>query len=282
MKEKKPSVDLSGAYKVLRYVLSPVIHGTAKTHWQGMENVPKKCPFILDPNHVSTYDPLLMSYAIALQGFQVRFLSKESMFKVPVLGWFMRKVGMIPVLRGGGDGADSLAHARQALEEGAVVGIYVEGTLTRDPAFWPMKGKTGLARLALDQRVPVIPVVQWGTQDVLDRYGHFHPSTLLKRPNLYVRALPALDYSDIEGDSTNREGVRELTQRLQETLTSGLSDLRQEAAPEEVWDMKTMGPGKPELKRLAKWRWNLRKATGRQDVLPATPGAKTIILEVRD
>ncbi len=282
MREKKPSVDLSGTYKALRYVLWPVIHGTAKTHWQGMENVPRKGPFILAPNHISTYDPLLMSYAIGLQGFQVRFLTKESMFKVPLLGGFMRSARMIPVVRGGGDKADSLAHARQALRDGAVVGIYIEGTLTRDPAFWPMKGKTGLARLALDERVPVIPVVQWGTQDVLDRYGRFHPSTLFRRPNIYVRALPAIDYSDIEGDSSNHEGVRELTERVRETLTEGLASLRQEVAPRRVWDMKTMGPGKTELKRLAKWRWSLRKATGRQDVLPATPGAKTIILEVRD
>lgn len=277
MGQKRPDVDLSGMYKALRYVLWPVIHGTAKTHFQGMENVPKKGPMILAPNHISEYDPLVMGYAFGLLGYQVRFLTKDSMFKVPVLRAFVKKARMIPVSRGGGD-TDSLAHARKALREGAAVGIYYEGTLTRDPAFWPMKGKTGLARLALDERVPVIPVVQWGAQDVLDRYGRFH--LFKKRPNLYIRALPPLDYSDIPGDSSNHDGVRELTNRVQETLTAGLAELREQVAPTQVWNMKEMGPDKRSLKNLAKWRSGLRKATGRQDVLPATPGADVTIIEV--
>lgn len=261
-----------GVYRLGQIALWPVVHGLARTHWSGGENLPEKGPFILAPNHISEFDPVAMGFAMAHYGHEVRFLAKDSVFKVPVVGPFMRWWGMIPVERQSASAGDALVHARAALEQGDVVGIYFEGTLTRDPAFWPMKGKTGLARLAMDLRVPVIPVVQWGAQDVMDRYAL--PAVFQKRPGLYIRVLPELDYSDIPGTSENHDGVRELTRRLQDTLERESGRLRQQVPPAIPWDMKQHdGPGKPELKRFSKWRKQLRKTVRRQDILPATPSS---------
>ncbi len=273
--------QLSGLYRFGRVVLTPVMYGLSRPHFLGVENIPRSGPFILAPTHVSSFDPVAIAYAMSEGGRQVRFLAKEAVFSYPLVGRFMRTWGMIPVIRDTADSADVLVHARKALQDGDAVGIYFEGTFTRDPAFWPMKGKTGLARLALDLRVPIIPAIQWGTQDVMDRYGKLH--VFGRRPNMYIKVLPELDYSDIEGDSENREGVRELTRRLQTTLTQSLADLREEVPPEVPWNMKEMGgPSSKELAKFSKWRRGLSKAARRQDILPATPGAQTLILEVDD
>lgn len=265
--------NVRGMYAFGYRVVWPVVHALSRPVWQGVENLPAEGPFILAPNHMSNFDPVSMGFFMADNGFEVRFLAKDSLFRVPVIGPFMRWWGMIPVLRQSASATDALVHAREALEKGDVVGIYFEGTLTRDPAFWPMKGKTGLARLAMDLRVPIIPVVQWGAQDVMDRYSG--PSIFQKRPRLCIRVLPELDFSDIPGDSENHEGVRELTQRLQDTLGAESGSLRGEVPPEVPWDMKAHdGPGKDQLTRLSKWRKQLRKKVRRQDILPATPGSE--------
>lgn len=262
--------NLHGMYKFGFYVVSPLVNALSKPHWSGVENLPSEGAFILAPNHMSNFDPVSMGYFMADNGYEVRFMAKHTLFKVPVIGPFFRWWGMIPVLRQSAEATDALIHAREALEAGDVVGIYFEGTLTRDPAFWPMKGKTGLARLALDTRVPVVPVVQWGAQDVMDRYAGL--ACRRRRPGLFIRVLPPIDYSDIEGDSSNREGVRELTARLQTALEEGSGELRGEVPPRIPWDMKAEGgPAKEELTVFSKWRQSLARKVGRQDILPANP-----------
>lgn len=258
-------------FNVIAYPIAHVVVNAVSTpQWGGIENFPKKGPFIVAPNHMSEFDPVSMGYFLGYNGFEPRFLAKDALFKVPVIGPFLRWWGMIPVVRGGKEAGDALLNAKEALAEDAVVTIYYEGTITRDPAFWPMKGKTGLARLALDTRVPVIPIVQWGAQDVMDRYAL--PKFHLRRPNLYIKVLPPMDYSDIEGDSTNREGVRELTARLEKTMLEGSAALRNEDPPEKPWDMKTMdGPGKRRLKVFSGWRSVLARRIKSHEVLPADP-----------
>src|SRR4029079_4757093 len=88
-----------------------------------------------------------------------RFMAKESLFKVPVLGWILRITGMVPVAR-----SSSAASARLTLEtsealvrHGRGVIVYPEGSLTRDPQMWPMRGKTGAVRLALAGAQPRLP-----------------------------------------------------------------------------------------------------------------------------
>ncbi|MFZ1382906.1 MAG: lysophospholipid acyltransferase family protein [Scrofimicrobium sp.] len=262
--------NLRTAYRVLLPVLWPLVNSLAKPRLQSFENLPKEGAFILAPNHLSNADPFVMGYLMADAGYEISFMAKDSLFRVPALGQILRAWGMIPVVRNSAAAADSLVHAREVLGRGGIVGFYFEGTLTQDPAYWPMKGKTGLARLALDTRVPVIPVVQWGAQDIVNRYVEMRPFG--KRPELFIRALPELDYSDLPGDSSNHESVNELTQRLQNALEAGSAALREELAPETPWDRKTNESRNPrKLKPFTKWRRELARAAKRQDVLPATP-----------
>ena len=124
-----------------------------------------------------------------------RFLAKEDLFRIPVVGRALRGAGQIPVSRGTRD-RSSLDVAVAALGRGEVIVVYPEGTLTRDPDLWPMKGKSGVGRLALTSRAPVIPLAQWGAQEVLDRYAR-RPGNVLRRPVQHVRVGPPVDLSDL-------------------------------------------------------------------------------------
>lgn len=262
--------NIHGIYTIAYYTLTPIMKALTKYRWVGVENLPESGGFILAPNHLSEFDPVAMGYFMGINGYEVQFLAKDSLFRVPVLGSVLKAWGMIPVARETNGATDSLKAAREALAQGAVIGFYYEGTLTRDPAFWPMKGKTGLARLALDTRVPIIPVIQWGAQDVLDRDSGVR--IVGPRPTLYFQVLPALDYSDIEGDSSNQEGVRELTDRVEKVLAAGSATLRGQVAPSETWDMKVSGKTQKDvLQPFSKWRKSLARANGRQDILAADP-----------
>ena len=270
MRARPRKGNVRGMYHFAYFFFKAAVDTLSVTHWDGVENLPEDGAFIVAPNHMSNFDPVSMGYFLADNGYQVRYLAKDSLFRTPVVGKFFRWWGMIPVVRESVQATDALIHAREALDEGGVVGIYFEGTLTRDPAFWPMKGKTGLARLALDTRVPVVPIVQWGAQDVMDRYVGL--SWPWPRKKLLIQVLPPIDYSDIEGDSTNREGVRELTARLQAALENGSQALRGQLQPEEPWNMKEHdGPSKEQLATFSRWRRSLARANRRQDILPAVP-----------
>ena len=109
-------------------------------------------------------------------GRRPRFLAKDSLFDVFFVGRVFRGAGQIPVYRESRDAGDAFRDAVAAVQHGECVVVYPEGTLTRDPDLWPMAGKTGAARIALATGCPVIPMAQWGPQDVLAPYA--------KRPHL--------------------------------------------------------------------------------------------------
>lgn len=267
--------NVKGFYRIGYHLARAAVRSLAHVRWDGVERLPKQGPFILAPNHMTELDPIAMGYFLAYNGYEARFLAKDSLFKVPLVGPFMRWWGMIPVVRDTSDAGDALVHAKEAIALGDAVTMYFEGTLTRDPALWPMKGKTGLARLAMDTRVPIVPVIHWGVQDAMDRYTW--PRLRLHKPTLYLKVLPELDYSDISGDSSNREGVRELTGRLEQVLMEASSDLRGSVAPTQPWNFKEKGwPDKKQLKRFSNWRNSLASKNRQPDILPADPNLNRV------
>src|SRR5690606_27704807 len=135
--------------------------------------LPAEGPYVLAPNHYSEFDPIIVAVATWRLGRAPRFMAKESLFSVPVLGWLLRATGMVPVARASSAGAaaQSVQQAAALIEHGRGVIVYPEGSLTREPDLWPMRGKTGAARVALAGDIPVIPLATWGVQQILPRYG---------------------------------------------------------------------------------------------------------------
>src|SRR5690606_26072419 len=130
-----------------------------------------------------------------------RYLAKEAVFRVPVVGRIIKGAGQIPVYRETVDAARSVRDAVAAVEAGECVVVYPEGTITRDPELWPMTGKTGAARIALTTGAPVIPLGMWGAQDVMPPYRA--RLRLLPRKTMRVIAGEPVDLDDLRGRPQN-------------------------------------------------------------------------------
>lgn len=150
-------------YWLLKYVLGgPLLRMMYHPRFQGVENVPLKGPVIVAANHLSFADSLFIPLGLRRR---VVFLGKSAYFEKRRTAWFFRWAGVIPVKRDSGKaGEAALIAGLEVLKGGGAIGIYPEGTRSPDGKVY--RGKTGVARLALDARCPVIPVVVFGTRDL--------------------------------------------------------------------------------------------------------------------
>jgi 1-acyl-sn-glycerol-3-phosphate acyltransferase len=202
----------------------PVMQIWTQHTWTGQEKLPANGGVILVPNHVSHFDPLVIAHFIYGSGRWPRFLGKASLWKVPLVGFLLRKTLQIPVERGSVEAVKSLDALIDALREGGAVVIYPEGTTTREPDLWPMRGKTGAARLALVTGAPVIPIANWGAEQVFD------PRTkklkLRPRTPVSVTAGKPVDLSRWEGEVPSRAVLDQMTDAIMLDVRDLLTELR--------------------------------------------------------
>jgi 1-acyl-sn-glycerol-3-phosphate acyltransferase len=203
--------------------------------------LPREGAYVLAPSHSTEFDPLIVAVAVWRMGRAPRFMAKESLFKVPVLGWALRATGMVPVAR-----SSSAAAARQTIEAsetlvelGRGVIVYPEGTLTRDPDLWPMRGKTGAVRLALADGIPLIPMAHWGGQEILPRYGKLSFWPLRRAVKVIVG--DRVDLSDFADRTSQPAALVAGTDRLMNAIAQLLAQLRGEPAPEKRWNPSEHG-----------------------------------------
>jgi 1-acyl-sn-glycerol-3-phosphate acyltransferase len=193
-------------YWVVKAILTPIVRLVVRVKVEGRENVPKRGPVILASNHRSFLDSIFIPMVIRRR---VTFVAKAEYFDDPKTAWFFRSCGQIPIRREGGSASErALASATEVLENGKVFGIYPEGTRTRDGLLH--RGHTGVARLALRNNVPIVPVGLIGTDDVqpvdskLPRF--FRPVT--------VRFGEPIDPARYAGREHDHMALRELTDEL--------------------------------------------------------------------
>jgi 1-acyl-sn-glycerol-3-phosphate acyltransferase len=150
------------AYWVLKVLFTPVLRLLFRVQSEGTENVPRKGPVILASNHRSFIDSIFLPLVVWRR---VTYVAKAEYFESWKTAWFFRAVGMIPLKRGGGSASErALAAAREVLDRGGVIGIYPEGTRSPDGRLY--KGHTGAARLSMQCNAPIVPVAQFGTDEV--------------------------------------------------------------------------------------------------------------------
>ncbi|WP_250001804.1 lysophospholipid acyltransferase family protein [Actinoplanes sp. M2I2] len=211
----------------------PTLKVWTKRTWLNLENVPPSGGVIVAPNHVSHFDPVVVGYYIFSAGRWPRFLGKASLWKVPLLGGFLRKVQQIPVERGSVEAVKSLDVLVDALQQGGVVVIYPEGTTTRDPDLWPMRGKTGAARLALVTGAPVIPMANWGAEKIFD------PRTSklrFRRTAVSVTTGRPVDLSPWAGATPTRAVLEQMTDAIMRDVSVLVGELRGQTPPAVLHD----------------------------------------------
>jgi len=217
-----------------KIVLPAPIKSIMKRDWHGHEHIPRSGGVIVAANHLSYADWAAMALFIHEAGRYPAFLIKSSAFNVKGIGPFLRAAGQFPVNRGAADAALVLNDAERGLAKGECLIFYPEGTATRDPDLWPMVPKTGVARLALTTGVPVIPVAQWGTQDILP-YGTKKLS-VIPRHLVKMAAGPPVDLSAYEGEPMSRDVLRAASATIMADITGLLARLRGEAPPAVPYD----------------------------------------------
>lgn len=198
-------------YWFLKFIaLGPALRLIFRPRSSGVEHVPDEGPALLASNHLSYADWLFMPLVVPRK---VSFVAKAEYFEEPgIKGWFKRTffsgTGQIPIDRRGADAAaGALMSAKRVLADGGLFGIYPEGTRSHDGKLY--RGKTGIARIALETGVPVIPVAVVGTDVVAPpgkRFGRF------TRP--LVRFGEPLDFSRYAGLENDRYILRSVTDEI--------------------------------------------------------------------
>jgi len=187
-------------YYLFKYVLlGPLLSLIGRPKVEGLEHIPSSGPAILASNHLAVMDSFFLPLVVRRR---ITFLAKAEYFtgtgiKGRFNRWFYTAVGQVPIDRTDAEAAQAaLTTAERLLGQGKLLGMYPEGTRSPDGRLY--KGKTGLARLALQTGVPVIPVAMIGT-DVVNPPG----TTRLRFGRVTVRFGKPMDFSRFDGLAGN-------------------------------------------------------------------------------
>jgi 1-acyl-sn-glycerol-3-phosphate acyltransferase len=200
---------------VVKGILAPILYLVWRPRNEGIDNIPRQGPVILAGNHLSFADhffgPLPLRRRIVFLGKREYFTGKG--LKGLLTRGFMRGVGVIPLDRTGGDASEeALATGLRVLREGKLLGIYPEGTRAPDNRLY--KGKTGVARIALESKVPVIPMAMINTFELMPP-GQIWPR-LGVRPG--VRFGKPMDFSRYYGHGEDRAVLRAITDEIMQAI----------------------------------------------------------------
>jgi 1-acyl-sn-glycerol-3-phosphate acyltransferase len=273
MTDTPPGKQADGSYsrawrRFTKIVLPPSIRAMMRLDWAGQEHVPASGGMILAANHLSYMDVLALSLFVHSAGRYPVFLAKSSLFDVPGLGFLMRKLGQLPVYRGQVNAGVVLNDAERIGRAGACVIFYPESTVTRDPDKWPMVAKTGVARMALSENLPVVPIAHWGAERILP-YGSFVPK-ILPRKTVHVLAGPPVDLSEFAGQPITSQVLRAATDKIMHEVAALLGQIRHEAPPEKFYHPAVARRQfRQDMRALAEASQNETAAD------PAAPGAES-------
>lgn len=217
--------------------IAALLRVVTRQDWRHREKVPAHGGVVFVVNHISYFDPLAYGHFLTWAGRWPRFMAKDAIFRVPVVGWIARNSGQIEVRRGGPEAAASVEAAIRAVRAGRGVSMYPEGTVTADPEKWPMYGRTGAARIALAAACPIVPIAQWGAHEVM-------PGTKLAWPRFWPRKTMRLiagdpvPLDDLRSRPLDEHVLAEATERILDALTGLLAELRREPPPPGRWDLR--------------------------------------------
>ncbi|MFC4786772.1 lysophospholipid acyltransferase family protein [Nocardioides sp. MAHUQ-72] len=258
MKVRKLQQRRGWAFNIAVPIVKPALLATTKHEWIDGEKIPETGGFILVLNHISHIDPLTAAHIVYDHGRLPRYLAKSGLFRNKALAYFLSAAGQIPVERLSRNAVGAYDAAVRAVQDGECVVVYPEGTITRDPGMWPMTGKSGAARIALATGCPVIPVGQWGAQDLLAPYAR--KPDLFPRKRITMKVGDPVDLADLLALPPSPAVTHQATERIMAAITSLVEDIRGEQAPAERFDMRKAGvrqtgnPNKPEKKSRKKER----------------------------
>ncbi len=220
-------------------IVKPLLLATTTHDWIDGEKLPATGGCVVVLNHVSHVDPLTAAHLVYDHGRVPHYLAKSGLFKNKVLGFLLRAAGQIPVERASSNAVGAFRAAVDAVRDGKVVVVYPEGTITRDPDLWPMTGKSGAARIALETGCPVVPVGQWGAHHLL--YPYASKPDLFPRKLIRMKVGDPVDLTDLVDRPRDHTVIQEATDRIMAAITGLVEDVRGARAPAVRFDMRQAG-----------------------------------------
>jgi 1-acyl-sn-glycerol-3-phosphate acyltransferase len=205
-------------------VLRPAFGLTFRLEVRGTANLPATGCAVLASNHRSVVDGVLLALVGARRGRSIRFLVAAEVFEYRIPGWTLRTFDQIPIRRGSQD-AGALDEAIEALRGGSVVGIFPEGRVNDETSM--LRGRTGVARIALEAGAPVVPLGLWGTQTRWPRSGLRWALPL--RPRVAVQIGAPVEP---RGDVTSQTEVRAFTEDVVRAIEASAAQARSRAERE--------------------------------------------------
>lgn len=232
-KVTEPGIHRSFAYRAAAATALSPMRVLTRSDWRGLENLPDSgC--VVAVNHISYIDPFAVAQMLYDNGHPPFFLAKDGLFRLPVLGRWLAATGQVPVYRGTGKAISAYTDAVAAVRAGKTVVVMPESTITQDPDLWPMRAKTGVVRIALATGCPLVPLGQWGAQELMPR------GTKRLRPwprkTMQMSVGPAVDLSDFSGDTVDHDSLVVAGDRVMNAITAQVAVLRGDPPPQGRWD----------------------------------------------
>ena len=221
--------------RLIGRVVPPVIKLFTYQDWRHPERIPRSGGVVIAVNHLSYFDPLAFGHFLIWAGRWPRYLAKAALFKAPIIGFAARNSGQIPVFRGSARAADSISAATQAIRDGRAVCVYPEGSVTADPELWPMRPKSGAARIALSAGCPVIPVGQWGAHKVMPGRRPGFPR-LLPKKRMQMLVGDPVDLDDLRAQPLSPNVLAQANARIMDAIVALVAELREETPPQTRWN----------------------------------------------
>lgn len=228
-----PRQERTAMYKIceriVRYGAAPFLRIATR----GAHNLPATGGYIVCVNHISYIDPIAVGLMLLRLRAYPYFMAKESLFRWPVTGKMLTQAEQIPVYRASSRAGFAYTAAIDAINQGKVVVIFPEGTISRDDELWPMRAKTGAARIALATGCPIVPIATWGGQNMLPAYGRgrrkLFPRTLV---HLLV-GKPIVATKSVDSAHEVAQ-ARELSHQIMSAISQELAVLRDEQPTAQV------------------------------------------------
>ncbi len=263
-------------YRFAVLVLAPFLTLWTRQERRNVEilsaDYPPNDGIVVVVNHMSWFDPMNISHVLWDAGRPPRFLAKDKLFEIPGVGQLLDGAGQIPVYRESADSGSAIRAAVDAVNNGECVVVYPEGTMTRDPDLWPMHGRTGVAQLALTTGAPIIPIAQWGPQEVMRPYKT--EFKIFPRKTMRTLVGEPVDLDDLRGKEMTKAVLAEATERVMVAITELLEELRGETAPDGRIDFREWKAAQKDGKQPTRTRKPKSERGGADDASVARPTSK--------
>lgn len=220
---------IGAGFRFASWIVPPIYSAFSYRDYAGGENLNQPGGLVVASNHISWADPLAIARFLWDNNRVARFLVKDSVSKAPGIGVIVRSAKQIPVERGTSRAGLAAVAAVEAARAGETILVYPEGTITKDPDLWPMQGRSGAVRIAVEAGVPLVPMAIWGPHKILAPYSS--KPDLFPRKKIQAIAAPPLNIDELRKGDPTPEQYREATDRLMDEITRLLEILRNERKP---------------------------------------------------